>query len=307
MAASSHARGGMIHGERRRLRRQPSLKVRPVELSQMRCIRGCRGRDWIVLPCIDVQGRDCVQVTVASAWLQHCLGARRQRGPWRGAVRGLLMECFNAFETSRESGHGDAPVEHNTPSKPPPGRKRVLDSDDEAELPPKGFEPRGGEGKRALKNGTSPSKGRRSKRGEFATLEVRDMKLTFTVLPGRKMYVPVEGKWLRLIIEHIARELPGDIGSGPDIASLLHKSDRPRIGWRAASPHSKYHGNWHMRCQAQHGTMRTHMAGFQVPRRALSGELYTASEALQAAKQVLHLVKKRWNEQDLSDFARFDV
>ena len=121
MPASSHARGGMFHGERRRLRRQPSLKARPVELAQMHCIRGCRGRDWILLPCIDVQGRDCVQLTVGSAWLQQCLGVRRQRGPWRGVVRSLMVECLNAFESSKESGHDDAPVEHNKPSQPHQG------------------------------------------------------------------------------------------------------------------------------------------------------------------------------------------
>ena len=70
------------------------------------------------------------------------------------------------------------------------------------------------------------------------------MKLTFTVLPGRKMYVPVEGQWLQLIIEHIANlALQGGVESGSDIAALLHKSDRPRIGWRAARSDSKYHGN----------------------------------------------------------------
>ena len=135
------------------------------------------------------------------------------------------------------------------------------------------------------------------------------MKLTFTVLPGRKMYVPVEGQWLQLILEHIARLTPqgGGAQSNAAIAALLLKSDRPRIGWRAASCDSKYHGKWYMRCQAQDGTTHMQSAGFQVPRRALSGELYTASEALHAAKQVLHLVKRSWNEQDLSDLARFDV
>ena len=308
MAASSHVRGGMFHGERRRLRRQLSLTLWPVELAQMRCIRGCRGRDWVLLPCIDVKGRDCVQLTVGSSWLQHCLGVRRQRGPWRGVVRSLMVDCLNAFESCRESGECDAAGEHSKPSQPPPGRKRVLDSDDEAELPPNGVEPRGGGGRRTKNHCSQQPKGRRSKRGEFVTMTVRDMKLTFTVLPGRKMYVPVEGRWLQLIIEHIANLAPqGGVETGIDFAALLHKSDRPRIGWRAARHDSKYHGNWYMRCQAQDGTTRLQRAGFQVPRRALTGEFYTASEALSAAKQVLHLVKRSWNERDLSDLARFDV
>ena len=307
MAASSHARGGMLRGERRRLRRQPSLTVRPVELTQLRCIRGCRGREWVPLPCIDVHGRECVHLTVGAPWLQHCLGERR-RGPWRVAVRNLMVECINAFGSCRASGHGDAAVAHDKPNQPPPGRKRILDSDDEGELPPPGFEPRGG-GRKTKKNSTLQSPGRRSKLGEFVTIDVRDLKLTFTVMPGRKMYVPVEGQWLQMIIEHIAQlALQGGVEPGPDFAALLLKSDRPRIGWRAAGSESKFHGNWYMRCTVQQdGTTQRLRAGFQVPRRALSGELYTASEAMHAAKQVLRLVKRSWNERDLSDLARFDT
>ena len=137
---------------------------------------------------------------------------------------------------------------------------------------------------------------------------VRDMQLTFTVVQGRKMYVPVEGRWLHMIIEHIANLAPqGGAESEPYFAALLDKSDRPRIGWRVARHHGKYHGNWYMRCQAQDGKTHLQRAGFLVPRKALSGEFYTASEALYAAKQVLHLVKKSWNERDLSGMARFDV
>ena len=309
MAASSHVRGGMLHGERRRLHRQPSLTVRPVELAHRRRIRGYRGRDWALLPCTELQGRDCVQLSVGSSWLQHCLGVRRRRGAWREGVRGLLVECLDAFEAWRESGEGDATGEHSKASQPPPGRKRFLDSDDEAELPPKGVEPRGVGGRRTKNHGSQQSKGRRSKRGEFVSLTVRHMQLTFTVGEGRKLYVPVDGPWLRVIIEHIDNlSLQGGAESEePDFAALLVKSDRPRLGWRATRHHGKFHGNWYMRCKDADGKEHLQRAGFVVPRKALSGEFYTASEALNAAKQVLLLVKKRWNERDLSDRARFDV
>ena len=135
---------------------------------------------------------------------------------------------------------------------------------------------------------------------------VRDMQLTFTVVRGRKLYVPTEGRWLHTIIEHVANMAPeGGAGSGPYFAALLVKSDRPRLGWRAARHASKYHGNWYMRWQAQDGKTHLQRAGFLVPRKALSGELYTDEEALNAAKQVLRRVKRSWNERDLSDMARF--
>ena len=308
MVASSQGRSGMLHGERRRLRRQPSLTLRPVEVSRMHAIRGCRGRSWTLLPCVDVQGRDCVQFRVGSPWLRHCLGVRQQKGAWRGVARSLLVACLHTFESSRESGQCDAAGEHSKPGQPPPGRKRLLDSDDEAELAPNGLEPRGDAGRRTPEQCSKQPKGRRSKRGEFVSLTVRDIQLTFTVLPGRKMYVPVEGQWLQSIIEHVANVAKQDgMQSDPDFASLLRQSDRPHIGWRVAGPGTKYFGNWYMRFIAQDGLPHLQRAGFQVPRRTLSGQFYTASEALQAAEQVLQRVKGSWNERDHSGLVRFAV
>ena len=214
---------------------------------------------------------------------------------------------MNAFESSRESGPCDAAGVQSTSTQPPPGRKRILDSEDEAELPPIGVEPRTGGSKRTKNPRTQQPKGRRSKHGEFVTLTVRSMQLTFTVLSGRKLYVPTEGRWLELILTHIADAVHQDlVEPGPDFAALLHQSDRPRIGWRAARPGLQYHGNWYMRYQGE-ASSHVERRGFQVPRRALSGEIYTDAEALDAAKQVLHRVKKAWNERDTSDLARFDV
>ena len=307
MAASSHACGGMVHKERRRLRKQPSLTLRPVEVAEMRCIRGGRGRDWVLLPCVDVSGRPCVQLTTGSQWLRHCLGVRRgRRRHVAGVVRGLMVECMNAFESSHESGQCGAPG----PAKAPPPRKRILDSDDEADLAPDGVEPRGGGKSGQARNPRSQlPKARRSKRGEFVTLTVRGMKLTFTVLPGRRMHVPVEeGKSLQMIIEHIASCAPKEgVEESPDFAALLKDSERTFIGWRGAKHDSKFHGKWYFRYEGPDGCTRTLGAGFQVPRRSLSGEIYTALEALRAAEQVLLRVKKTWNEHDHSDRARFDL
>ena len=140
------------------------------------------------------------------------------------------------------------------------------------------------------------------------TLTVRGMSLTFAVCHGRKMYVPLEGRWLQLIIEHIASEsLQEGVEPSPDFVALLRKSDRPFIGWRSASLGADVHGNWYMRFQAQDGSKRLGSAGFRVPRMDLSGQIYSASDALHAVRQVLHRVKMRWNERDCSDRARFDV
>ena len=80
------------------------------------------------------------------------------------------------------------------------------------------------------------------------TLTVRGMKLSFTVLQGRKLYMPVEGKCLASMVDHIANN---GIEPGPDFAALLGKTDRPHLGWRVARPESQYHGNWYIRYQGE--------------------------------------------------------
>ena len=176
-------------------------------------------------------------------------------------------------------------------------------------LPPRASSHGGGaKAKKMVKQPKGSGQEKRLKRGEFVTREVRGTHLTYTVLSGRKMYVPVAGSSLQSIIKIIAQsDSPDGVEPSPDFSALLQKIDRPRIGWRAHRHDAKYHGNWYMRWQAPDGTTHTQAGGFQVPRRALSGEIYAFKEAFEAAKQVLHRVKKTWNEKDQSLLPRFDA
>ena len=283
----------------------------------MHCVRGGRGREWAVLsPSVDVQGRQCVQLTMEASWLRQCLGANKRRGQCRLVVRSFIVECLRAFDSHRESlpvPNGDALG--SGASQRPKGRKLIMDSDDEAppaSPDPTGFEPSGG------RRGPTRKRpgGRRARRGEFLTLMVRDdVTLTFTVGKGRKVYVPLEGRWVSVVIEHLAGKLsqhagePGpDFEPRPDFSGLLHKSERPRIGWRTyGKPGTKHHGNWYMRYKGNCGKTRYLGSGFQVPRKDLSGNVYSSSAALKVAQKVLHQVKVHWNKLDMSGQERFDV
>ena len=66
-----------------------------------------------MLPSVDVQGHDCVQMTIESLWLRNCLGVGRQRREWRGKVRKLIEECINVFNSAA----GD----HSEPVQPKDG------------------------------------------------------------------------------------------------------------------------------------------------------------------------------------------
>ena len=279
----------------------------------MLCVRGCRGRDWQVLPCVEVLGRVCVHFSMRASWLQHCLGVRWSNATWLCVMRNLMAECKSAFKSCH------ATDKHNEPGQHPPGRKRILDSDDESALPfspptgfepraPTRFEPRGGTSGPTRNRRPQQPRSRRSKRCEFVTAMVRGMKLTFTVLRGRGVYVPVEGPWLQQIIEHVARESSQQgFEPSPDFMALLHKCDRPHIGWLPARLGVKDHGSWCIRCRRQDGMTRMFSAGFRVPRMDSSGGTYSASDALHAARQALHRAKMCWNKRDVSGLARFDV
>ena len=144
--------------------------------------------------------------------------------------------------------------------------------------------------------------------GEFACFtSIRRMQLTFTVLAGRKMYVPTDGPSLAAIISHIAN---GGVEPGPGFSELLDPTDRDRIGWRCAPLDSKLHGTWFMR-YVRRSTASCHVRskGFHVLKRGAGGKgkFYTDDEALDVARHALFYVKRMWNETDQSNLPRFPV
>ena len=114
---------------------------------------------------------------------------------------------------------------------------------------------------------------------------------------------------MSVVIDHLARQLSQhDVDTGPDFSGLLRKSDRGRIGWRTAVMNgANNHGNWYMRYKRHCGKTCVVSSGFQVPRKDLNGEVFSSSDALDKAREVLHRVKRHWNELDMSGQERFDL
>ena len=91
------------------------------------------------------------------------------------------------------------------------GRKRLLDSDDEAEMRAASSQDVGHACVQSSPRETQSSK---AKRGEFLNREVQGMQLTFTVLKGPRVLVPTEGPSLNLIVEYLGGKKGEAKGNG---------------------------------------------------------------------------------------------
>ena len=140
-----------------------------------------------------------MQVVPRAHWLFACLGAGGRKA-WSAAITNFLSECVAASHSSDDPGKASSqgdPEDEGVETPEKRGRKRVLDSDDEAEVGAAS----GGSGLRAKTKPLSPCRPHR--RAEFVHAEVRGMDLTFMVTAGPKVFVPVDGPWLPMIVKHL--------------------------------------------------------------------------------------------------------
>ena len=117
------------------------------------------------------------------------------------------------------------------PLVPMRGRSAVMsdsDSGDESEQAPRKKQPR-----RQHMRG--------AKRGEFLTLEIRGKPVTYTVMTGPRIVVPVDGPWIQHLIADLmprAGEEEKEVAqasSQPCGKELLTDMDAGRIFWRGSS------------------------------------------------------------------------
>ena len=293
----------------RRLKRNVTTDALPIEIGKVYCIRGAIRKAWMVLPVQQVQGRDCVSITNSSSWLMHLLGGVRRARDHRGAVANFVLECAELFMKA-SSQVGPATAENLAPladeassqdasAKRP--RSRILGSDDEADpgvLVPEA--PKRGRGR-----GRRP---RRTRRGEWVTLEVRGIPLSFTLLSGPKIVVDMEASLIQRIVDDL---LPrrGEARQGltdeadKTVKQHITRQDKGRLQWRA--PSWRAPGSWTVVFLNALGERSSSCAGLRVPRVSLSGEVLNVEELTAAALQLQTKARREWNRLDHSDAERY--
>ena len=297
----------------RRLKRNVTTDALPIEIGKVYCIRGAIRKAWMVLPVQQVQGRDCVSITNSSSWLMHLLGGVRRARDHRGAVSNFVLECADLFMRSSSQG-GPATEENLAPladgsqeassqeasAKRP--RSRIFGSDDEADpgvLAPEAPKRGRGRGRRCP---------RRTRRGEWVTLEVRGIPLSFTLLSGPKIVVDMEASLIQRIVDDL---LPrrGEARQGlsheadKTVKQHITRQDKGRLQWRA--PSWRAPGSWTVLFMNADGERSSSCAGLRVPRLSLSGEVLSVEEVTTAALQLQTKARREWNRLDHSDAERY--
>ena len=316
----------------RRLRRNVSGIGVGVAVERRFCIQGGRRRAWMVLPTLDIGGRACVAFSLNQGWLRNMVQGARTKSSHVGAIANLVNECVDKF---RQAGPGSEPMKGgpgsepmtegpvpvrgsqapkaagqaaNTgssagqqPLVPKKGKSAVLsdsDSGHESEQAPRKKQPR-----RLRRRG--------AKRGEFLTVEIRGQPVTYTVMSGPRIVVPVDGPWIQHLIEDLVPrageqdKMAGQASSQFCAKDLLTDADVGRIFWRASSVGSD--PGWTIVLGGVDGRKRFKRAGLSVPRCGLNGDTLSDEGFLHNARQVLARARKLWNAEDMSGRDRIQL
>ena len=138
------------------------------------------------------------------------------------------------------------------------------------------------------------------------TLEIRGFVLTFTVLSGPKILVPLENSAIQKIVDDLLpRKGEAKASSQVDdgVKGNLTEEDSGRIQWRCPSRGAP--GFWTIRYLDANGERLSTCAGLRVPLLSLAGERLTSEEYVRAALQVLRRARREWDRLDQSDAARY--
>lgn len=305
---------------RRRLRRNTSAALLPVETKSVVCIRGAVRKHWMVLPVHDIGGTTSCLISGRTRWLYQMLCGHNGPKVYRGAVRNFLEESLRIFRSTRAepaegrglepSAQGSEPTGQRAeqanppaPPKPPPERKGraavMSDSDSEgggAMEKPGGL---------AAKNVRVSGVRGKPRRGDWVTISIRGFALQLTVVRGPRLAIPVEGPWLQRVISDLHPRAHEASSQGEKASLGLEETDRGRIRWRGESATNS--ASWVVTYSDGQGRMRDFRAGLTVKGHGVTGERLTLDAFRANAKRLLATARAHWNRLDCSGAERYDT
>ena len=107
----------------RKMRRNASHPDEAVQIQQVTCIRGGARKDWLVLPLMIINGRQCAAFSPLVPWLHQLLNGGCGRtntnsvsaSPHVGAITNFFKECLQQFkEFGRQQ---ESPIRGCEPSR----------------------------------------------------------------------------------------------------------------------------------------------------------------------------------------------
>lgn len=312
-----------LQAKGRKMRRNASHPDEAVQIQQVTCIRGGARKDWLVLPLMTINGRQCAAFNPHKTWLHQLLngGCGHRADPSSahvGAITNFFQECLQKFkessrqegceprqgcEPSHAAGSGDAAGCGASPQGKKRGRQAVMSDNDSDEK----NEQDSGHMKRTK---AAPRK-RIPPRGEFVNAKIRGMSFCFTVMAGPRVCVPIEGPWVENMIQDLLsrRDETSKYNKRADVSnkgcpkSLLTEKDKGRISWKTRTATTA--AAWAIRFINKHGVEKWARAGLSVPSTSLTGETIDEDAFLENARQVLIKARKEWDRADHSGADRF--
>ena len=288
---------------RRKLLRNMSKDCCRVDVQSVKCIRGGKRKQWLVLETQVAMGRECVGIKSTQKWLHVLLAGRLHQSTFHSAIGNFVEDCIEALRgrDGVPAASSQAPPIQADPSraaaaqsqKGKAGRAAIIQRDSSDE-----------------DDDVKPKKIARTKRScrktvGWTTVSVRGMIIECFRGRGRQLLVPIDGGHLDMIVQHL---LPR-AGEPPRLprlncATLLNDQDVGYIGWRATKASSQLLGFWQIKYINKQGACVRSRSELHVPRASLCGRPLTVQEQTEAANMVLRRARVEWNRLDCSGAER---
>ena len=283
---------------RRKLKRNMTSQTSQVEVQLQKCIRGCKRKQWMVLDTHVFMERECVSIKSTQKWLHMLLAGTLHKSTFHHAISNFANECHDELQKlgAVAAASSQAPVAAASSQKAKVGRAAIIqrDESDEEDLVQHIV-------RRKSKN--------RDTRG-WATVSVRGMDIECYSGRGRQLLVPVDGKSLDLIVQHLFHRAGEESHhrrkeKTTTFGELLTKSDQGKIAWRKhAQASSQCVGFWQIMYRSDRGSLVRGRSGLSVPSVSLAGTPLSTQEQLDAANMVLQKARAEWNRRDCSKAER---
>lgn len=273
-------------------RRQPAPGGSAFAVERMFCVRTPMQEQPVVLPAVLVGGHWAVPLGAYEPWLGFALDGRA-----RASSAGHVVAFVNAACSALAEALGDGDAGDTTPPPAPNAAKGRAALDLESDSDEEALEAVGREPRRSGGGARAPP--------DWRTVEVQGLELRLHRGKGRRLLIPVEGEDLAKLLSHLRQKADEeeplatpckkrrmrDYGESP--------TDAGRVRWNEAL------ACFLVRYRDAKGSIRQVSKGFGLPTVNACGDPLSEAEREIVRAGLLGHARRRWNELDQTDAARY--
>ena len=262
------------------------------------CVKGGYLKHWVAIPTVMVDDRECVNISVRSAFLTKMASGDKTLHEIHRKELGVLCTQMRHELTMA------AKTENKTTT--PIGKKKLnLDSDDEA-------------------SGTAapPKKKRKCAEGRWHQISLRGQRVLARLRAGTQIFIQSDMEAIQCLVQALKTKDTDNHLVAQSVAPLLDKptdeikqhlkkagegaiadEDKGRIKWRW--PTAAVSGCWVVQYTTHDGKVHTKSKGYEVPKTDFRGNDLHVEEFKRIRQDRLALARAEWNKLDESDADRY--